>query len=231
VVICGEPGVGKSSIVNMLAGEEVFEVGRGAKGTTFEHKGCAIRIGGMTMNVWDTANTTEQGQVSLRKLLEKLNDLLRAFGEVNLLVFVMRFRITQKTVDCYQLTRDVLCGERVPIIVAITNREFEEDNEGWWKEIEVNFSRHKMNFAGHAIGTANQRLASDRTYAELRNGLRNAIQKCGAEKDPDHTLVASQRKGSGARGTPIRNLAMIKDWCPNISWRAKWFVLRKKGTS
>jgi predicted GTPase len=180
-VICGEPGVGKSSIVNMLADQEVFEVSRNAMGTTLKNQGCAIQFGDsdMIMNVWDTAslNQSEQGQAS--EALQQFLNLLDTFGGVNLLVFVMRFRITQNTVNYYCLMRDVLWRERVPIIVAITNREFQRDNEKWWQEIKKDFSRYKMNFSGHAIGTANQHLASDGTYAELRNGLWNAIRKCG----------------------------------------------------
>jgi small GTP-binding protein len=204
VVICGESGVGKSSIVNMLAGEEVFEVGRGAKGTTFEHQGCAIRIGDQTLNIWDTAglNENKHGLVTPEKAFRQLFALLREFGGVNLLVFAMRFRITKSTVDYYRSMRDVLCQESVPIIVAITNREFETDNEKWWQEIKRDFSRHKMNFSGHAIGTANQHLASDRTYAELRDGLRDAIQKYTSQTSPG--LTPEMKHGSGA---PTQNRA------------------------
>jgi predicted GTPase len=185
VVISGDPGAGKSSIINMLAGEEVFDVGGDAKGTTFEHQGCAIRFGDLNMNVWDTVglNMSKDEQVDPEKALENLFDLLGHSGGISLLIFVMRFRITDCTISNYRLIRDVLSGERVPMVAAITNREFETDNEKWWREIKTIYSRNQMNFAAHAIGTANRRLDSDPTYAELRDGLRKAIRKYGAQKN------------------------------------------------
>jgi predicted GTPase len=196
VVIFGESGAGKSSIINMLAGEEVFDVDGGANGTTFEHQGCTIRFGDLDINVWDTPglNQSEKGKVPPEKALQQLFNLLRDLGGVNLVVLVTRFRVTQNTINNYHLMRDVLCGGRVPMVVAITNREFKTDNEKWWREIKTIYSRNQMNFVAHAIGTANRRLDSDSTYAELRDGLRKAIQRYGAQKNAFLSPVVSEQE-------------------------------------
>jgi hypothetical protein len=199
----------------MLAGEEVSEVGRGAKGTTFEHMGCAIRFGDLDMNVWDTASRPPENA------LQQLFDKLRDYGGIHLLIFAMRIQITKTTINHYRRMRDALCQERVPIIVAITNREFEPDNEKLWQEIQVNLSRHEMNFSGHAIGTANQHLASDRTYAELRNGLRNAIQKYGSQTSPFFT--PEPKLGSGAPTQRPAPPAATQNHAKGL-WKSKRFL-------
>jgi hypothetical protein len=179
VVIFGESGVGKSSIVNMLAGKEVFKVDGGSNGTTFEHQGCVIRIGDQTMNIWETAslNESKSGLVTPEKAFQQLFDLLHDLGGVDLLVFVMRYRLTDDTVHNYHLMRDARCEQRVPMVVAITGREFGTDNETWWRDNEINLMKNKMAFQAHAIGTANRHLHFDRTYVELKKGLQEMIPK------------------------------------------------------
>jgi GTP-binding protein EngB required for normal cell division len=193
VVIFGESGAGKSSIVNMLAGEEVFKVASGASGTTFEHQGCVINFNQRAMNVYDTAglNEAEIGKLSPQQALQQLYDLLRDLGGINLLVFVTRFRITNNTVDNFRLIRGVFCGEKVPVVVAITGREFESDNDGWWAEWKKRFEQNGMTFNDYAIGTANQHLTSDPTYSELRTRLQLAIHKYGHQARPRYMPSAT----------------------------------------
>jgi hypothetical protein len=165
----------------MLAGEEFFQVAAGSSGTTFEHQGCVIKFDEQYLNVYDTAglNETVGRELSAHDTLQQLYDLLHSLKGINLLVFVMRFRITKNTVDNYRLIRAILCEEKIPIVVAITGREYENDNESWWEKNKANFARVGMMFDGHAIGTAHPRLASDPTYTELRTGLQFAIRKYG----------------------------------------------------
>jgi hypothetical protein len=164
----------------MLAGEEVFDVDTGASGSEFEYQSCAIEFNGgrEVVNVYDTTGLSrpdERKAIVSPTTLRALLDLLRGLGQISLLVFVTRFRITKETLDNYHLFRVVL-GEDVPVVVAITGREFEvDDNEGWWWKNRDNFLGYGMRFDGYAIGTAKKRLAFDPAYAELRDGLRRLI--------------------------------------------------------
>jgi predicted GTPase len=190
VVVFGESGTGKSSIVNMLAGKEVFKVESGASTGTFEHQGCVINFNRKAMNVYDTAALG----VSDKQAFQQLYDLLRDLGGINLLVFVTRYRITNNTIRWYRSMRSIFCGEKVPVIVAITGREFEPDNEAWWKEEEKTFERNGMTFDDYAIGTANQHLSFHPTYSELRTRLQLAIVKHGNQ---------AKRQFGIERGAPL----------------------------
>jgi hypothetical protein len=186
VVVFGESGTGKSSIVNMLAGEPIFAVDDGACGTTFDHQGCAIKFGGgkHVLNVYDTAGLNEDklGRVAPQVALQQLYDLLRNVGGINLLVFVTRPRITRNTTDNYRLIRAIFGGEKPPTVVAITGREG-EDNGEWWDNNKGEFVKNGMTFHDHAIGTASTKFSTDPTYAELRTHLQRAIQKHGHQQN------------------------------------------------
>jgi hypothetical protein len=71
MVVFGESGVGKTSIVNMLAGKEIFPVGRAAVGTTLESQGCLIKCEGLSLNVYGTVGLNEPatGTVSAKKAI------------------------------------------------------------------------------------------------------------------------------------------------------------------
>jgi GTPase Era involved in 16S rRNA processing len=194
VVVFGESGTGKSSIVNMLAGEAVFEVAADASGTTFEHQGCVIKFGDQPMNVYDTAglNEADRGKVSPKTAFQQLYQLLDSLGGINVVIFVTRFRITRNTVDNYRLLRSIFCGEKVPTVVAITGREYLEDNDAWWKNnASAEYAKYNMSFNDYAVGTAHDRLSADPSYKELKTRLQSAISAYGSSKRPRFVPAAT----------------------------------------
>jgi hypothetical protein len=183
VVIFGDSGVGKSSIVNMLAGKEIFKVDAGMSGMSFRKQGCVVKFDQQPMNVYDITGLSEVGNAP-REAFRRLYDLLHDLGRVNVVIFVTRFRITNSTLDNYRFMREIFGGEKVPVVVAITGREHERDNENWWTANERVFVQNGMAFNDYAIGTANRRFVSDPTYAEMRIRLQSAIQKYGNQIRP-----------------------------------------------
>jgi hypothetical protein len=170
----------------MLAGETVFKVAAGASGTTFEYQGCVIKFGDQPMNVYDVAglNEADRGKVSPRTAFQQLYQLLDSLGGINLVIFVTRFRITRNTVENYRLLQSIFSGERVPKVIAITGREFEEDNDEWWQANEAEFAENNMIFNDYAIGTARDRFSEDPSYRALQARLRSAISTYGSLKRP-----------------------------------------------
>jgi GTPase SAR1 family protein len=236
-MIFGESGVGKSSIVNMLAGQEVFKVDGGSQGTTFHHEGCALRVGDLRLNIWDTAglNESDNGRVSPEEAFQQLFHLFRDLGGVNLLIFVTRFRITRNTVENYHLMQDVLSGEGVPVVAAITGREWETNDE-WWEMNKENFLRDGMKFAGHAIGTANRHMDFHPTYAELRAGLQDKIQIYASQKKP-HLLPDAKpsdnifRRFEDAVTKAFRRFVKIFGKPKEVLLKSFGDVLKKNGMS
>ena len=158
VIIFGETGVGKSSIVNMLPGGHEAEVNGDAKGVTFRHECYVKDIGGYHLNIFDTVGLNEgaRGTVSAPRAIEGLYRLMRGLDDgVSLLVYVVRGPRLKKSVrDNYEMFYEIFCEKKVPVVLVITGLEHEEDMDDWWKRNEAAFSDEGMWFSGTACITA-----------------------------------------------------------------------------
>jgi predicted GTPase len=147
VVLFGEKGSGKTSIVNMIARTTVAPISNDLTGT----RCCAvypIQIGESEYAVHDTPgiDATALGTDRVTQLVESLQD------GVGLLVFCMRGRITEDVVAIYQyFSQSLLQG--VPVVVVITGLEHEDPMEAWWTENHSVFEEYEMLFIGHACVT------------------------------------------------------------------------------
>jgi len=159
VIIFGETGVGKSSLINMVSDTASAAVSNAAIGCTFESVPYDVELSGCKYRLWDTAglNEGEHGNVTADRAIENLRVLVQGLkdGGVGLLVYCIRGSRLRDIVKInYDLFYKVICGGEVPIVVAITGLENEEDMENWWKDNAEDFDRQGMNFSGHACITA-----------------------------------------------------------------------------
>ena len=165
VVIFGETGVGKSSVVNMFDGDEQASVGNGAQGVTFTHRSYEKRICETSFRVFDTVGLNEgaEGTVDAATAIVELYKLITGLENgVSLLVYVMRApRITTTRKKNYELFR-TLCDETVPIVMVVTGLEDMQDMDQWWRDNKVAFDKCNMVFHDVACVTA--------TKGKYRNG-------------------------------------------------------------
>jgi small GTP-binding protein len=79
VVIFGDSGVGKSSLINMLTGGEAVKTSSSAIGCTFQSSRRDLAIDGQKFNIWDTAGLDEgtYGRV-LAEVAEKFSESITA---------------------------------------------------------------------------------------------------------------------------------------------------------
>lgn len=172
VVLFGESGAGKSSIVNMLMGEEVTRAANDARGVTLESQAFDFSIQGVQYRIHDTAglNEGEGGRVPSRDAIIKLYRLLGGLeAGVGLLVFCIRApRIKESTKFNWILFHEIICQKKVPIVIVITGLENEPNMDDWWDR-EVNwdvFRRYEIQSAGHACITGTKgRLRRNGEYA------------------------------------------------------------------
>ncbi|KAF6749762.1 hypothetical protein DFP72DRAFT_912649 [Ephemerocybe angulata] len=145
VVLFGESGVGKSSVVNMLLGDSATPAGVSgdARGFTLDSTPHDGEINGHLFRIWDTAGLDEGegGAVPETKALLSLYRLLCSLdGGVSLLVFCMRGpRITAAAKKNWSLFQDIICQQKVPAVIAITYLE-NEDIDGWWGRNQPHFN-------------------------------------------------------------------------------------------
>ncbi|KAG6856852.1 hypothetical protein H0H87_012910 [Tephrocybe sp. NHM501043] len=159
VVLFGESGSGKSSIVNMIAQSDVAEVSSKVNGVTFKSTRYAIEIDGMGFNIYDTAGLDEAdtGTIPKQKAVAQLYRLLKSLDTgVSLLVFCMRApRIKDTTHKNWRLFHEIICRREVPIVLAITGLEQEDDGmDNWWVRNKGTFQAYGMHPNGIACITA-----------------------------------------------------------------------------
>jgi predicted GTPase len=157
VIVFGETGAGKSSVVNMILGCNKAKVGDGALGETFRSTIYPVEIDGKTYNLHDTVGLGEYsgGTVDSAKAAGNLYRLMKDLsnsGGVNLLIFVIkRGRLTETIHKNYVLFHRGFCDSQVPIVVIVTGCEnVEPTMDAWWIDNKRTFTEAGMLFAGHA---------------------------------------------------------------------------------
>jgi len=143
----------------MIAGTAAAGVSNAAIGCTFKSVPYDVELSGCKYRLWDTAglNEGEHGNVTADHAIENLRVLVQGLkdGGVSLLVYCIRGSRLRDIVKInYDIFSKVICSGEVPIIVAITGLENEEDMENWWKDNAEDLHRQGMTFSGHVCITA-----------------------------------------------------------------------------
>jgi len=183
IIIFGEAGSGKSSLVNMIAGGDVAKISDSADGTTFQNDVYEATIGNTTFNIYDTAglNEGDQGRVPHWKAVRNLYILIRQLEGVSLLIYCMRPRVKENASANWILFHKVICQEKVPIVVVVTGLENREDPDSWWREKgnRSALSRNGMHPKNVAcvVSFAGRQNEHEHVYAASQVKLRNMIMK------------------------------------------------------
>ena len=180
VLLFGETGVGKSSLVNLLAGWQIASASPDSAPCTLDSTEYQFQFGSTTIRLWDTVGLEEpeKGPHGYIGAVEKAVDLIRrleATGGISLFLFCVRGnRITATTQSNYRLFYEVLGKKEVPIAFAVTHLEREMDMEQWWVRNSQLLEKNSMLSAGHACITT---LDVHPRYAESRDILRGVLSR------------------------------------------------------
>ena len=158
VIVFGETGVGKSSLINMIAGVPCAAVSSAAVGCTFESFPYDVELSSRKFRLWDTVglNEGEQGTISADRAIESLQELVSnlQYEGVSLLVYCIRGSRLRDIVKInYDLFYKMICASKVPVVVVVTGLENEDNMEDWWSDNVVDFNSRGMRFSGHACIT------------------------------------------------------------------------------
>ncbi|KAG1797320.1 P-loop containing nucleoside triphosphate hydrolase protein, partial [Suillus plorans] len=159
IVIFGETGSGKSSIINTIAQKQLAKTSNDAHGCTSTSQRYPVEFSGQRFVLIDTAGlrTGTADTVSAAKAEKRLKNLLRELmnsklDEISLLVYCMDSTIaTSALLEAYDKFYSGICQKKFPIVVVITGLEKETHMESWW---DTNVKKFKgMYFEGHACVT------------------------------------------------------------------------------
>ncbi|KAI9572097.1 P-loop containing nucleoside triphosphate hydrolase protein [Boletus coccyginus] len=179
IVIFGETGSGKSSLVNLIVGQNVAATSYGTDGCTLDSTLYETDVGEYHLRIYDTVglNEPQLGAEHYLAAIEKAHRLITALnnaGGVHLLVFCVRGgRITATTQHNYRLFYEFLCCRLVPVALVITNLESETPMERWWQRNSREFTRFGINVIAHACVTCTPGYGN--MYADKYEGSKTTI--------------------------------------------------------
>lgn len=160
IIIFGEAGVGKSSVVNLIAGQHRTHISNDALGCTFQYQRHIVVLDGMPFALWDTTGLDEgsEGRVPAKQAESNLRALMRGLadsGGIHLVIYCIRgTRLTKALKHNYDLFYTAICRKEVPVALVVTGLEHQQrDMETWWEENEAALQRCGMGFDGHACVT------------------------------------------------------------------------------
>ncbi|CAF0741297.1 unnamed protein product [Adineta steineri] len=151
VVIFGESGVGKSSLINLLFNKDIAETSDAALGCTFESKLYRGDREGHSFNIYDTTglNESEKGLVKPEVAVGNLMKLINSLTDgIHLLIMCMKKgRINNAVSNNYQLFYDGIFEASVPILLVVTQCELDDPIDSWKIHNQALLrSQFKMNF-------------------------------------------------------------------------------------
>jgi len=201
IVLFGETGAGKSSVVNLMAGEEVAVTSPDMQRCTMTWREYDIAFGGYKYKVFDTIGL-EQPQfniegyidaiVNARNLIMKLNNE----GGIDLLLFCVRAgsKVLTTVQNNYRLFHEWLCEKKVPIVLVLTALEGGQNMEDWWTRQKHVFDKYEVVVNGHACITAVKLDGKQELYELSRQLVRTLVRKHTHDR-PDGVWKGDDGKG------------------------------------
>ncbi|KAG1812474.1 uncharacterized protein BJ212DRAFT_452113 [Suillus subaureus] len=159
IIIFGERGAGKSSVINLLAGRKVAETSSDQDSLTLHYDAYGTTIDGIPYRVYDTTGfddyrTNPSGFLYAITNAHKLAKELREKGGVNLLLYCIKGDLIPPTfITNYRLLYELLFEEKVPVALIATHLEREDHMDDWYTRNKGWFERQAVKHVDHACIT------------------------------------------------------------------------------
>ncbi|KAG1837923.1 kinase-like domain-containing protein [Suillus subalutaceus] len=160
IIIFGERGAGKSSVINLLAGRQVAETSSDQNSLTLHYDAYGITIDDVPYRVYDTTGfddyrTNPSGFLYAITNAHKLAKELREKGGVYLLLYCIKGdEIPSTFITNYRLLYEFLFEEKVPVALIATHLEGEDNMDDWHAHNKEWFDRQAVKYVDHACITA-----------------------------------------------------------------------------
>jgi len=185
ILIVGDVGVGKSSLINLIAGKNLAVTSSCAKSCTLQSQEYSVSLDGIDFTLHDTAGLHEaHGKMKKAEYLDavyqaySLISRLEKSGGISLLVFCMKGgRISITSQQTYSLFVEVFCRRQVPVVLVVTHLEMHDPMESWWKQNEKDIKEYGFRSIAHACITATRGLRNvfSKEYEDSRKTIRKLL--------------------------------------------------------
>ncbi|KAG2153669.1 P-loop containing nucleoside triphosphate hydrolase protein [Suillus bovinus] len=204
VLVVGQTGCGKSSVVNILAGESRAPTSGDLNHCTEHWTEYTIPVDGRSFQIFDTIGFLEPG-LDTKGYTEAIADTylaidaLRQRGGIDLLLYCVRNEEIEKMRGHYRLFHEVFCEEDVPVALVVTNHR--GVNQKGYKAI---FSSHKIACVDYVCANIASMRGSEDLAANIES--QKAIQEllvkcCDAGPNPRSALQQIWRRVQKFVGT------------------------------
>jgi GTP-binding protein EngB required for normal cell division len=186
ILVIGETGVGKSSIVNLIVGEKVAEAKGSADKCTFNIDKYEYE----NFRLFDTIGYNDATENNPTEALKKLANFAMEVTTdgICLIVYVMKQgRINAISRKNYDYFVKSFCNNEVPVLLVVTHCEEVSIPEHWYSSEKENFEKYGMIFnavvCGCAIDLSSPKLDADlvpiykKKVTRTQQGVRDEIKK------------------------------------------------------
>ncbi|KDQ52978.1 hypothetical protein JAAARDRAFT_39690 [Jaapia argillacea MUCL 33604] len=211
VIVFGESGVGKSSVINLVAGLQVANTAE--TGCTFRSQKHVVPTPHMTLNLFDTVGLNRDSEWTTQSI-DAIKDLYLLVhnleGGLNLLVHVVKASgITALIAHHYRMVFKGFCQRHVPIVLVITGLEHESDPDRWWRKHRHEFNDWGMVYSGQACVTATtDHSKHQRMYSKSRPKVVDLITQWSSP-EPWMMITEKTIRHSALRKTPLEGVSRM----------------------
>lgn len=145
VVIFGDKGAGKSSLVNLILGSQTARIASDASSSTLDAKPYDVTIQDKLFRIYDTAGLHEAQAASddpqrigaINKAYRLVQSIADAGGIDLLILCVQKDRFTDTWRRNYKLFSEILCCGMVSVALIITHFDHGESEKRWTENLQI----------------------------------------------------------------------------------------------
>jgi hypothetical protein len=182
VLLFGEPRVGKSSIINLILGQNIADTSPDTPCSMFKHNPYEVNLRGRDFRLWDVSSIALRfffRRFFSKRRLKKLYKKLHRGSGVHLLLYCMRGPSIPNALprDYKYFTSIVGSTSAVPTAAVVNGLEGSLNTmDDWWTNNNRGLGRIGMHFSQHACITS---LPDDPSTSRSRDVIHSLI--CGGQ--------------------------------------------------
>lgn len=159
VIVAGESGIGKSSLINLITGHQLANTSNDSSACTLSVKGYRTSIDGHDFVLWDTPGFNEGlGAAPSVNYLDTFRSLIEGLGPRGGVDLVLYCMLASRAKIALMNNYFAVCAhipKSTPVVVVVTSLERCPGRmEDWWIHNQPELTRLGMTFVDHACITA-----------------------------------------------------------------------------